>query len=68
MLPLAVSDSTASLTKICAWCKRVQVNGVYKEDCRKTYRFPITHGICPDCEVKFRAESGIAPRHMNAVA
>lgn len=36
-----------SLKTVCSWCKRVVVDGPAE---------PVTHGICPVCEVEFRRQ------------
>lgn len=54
-------NTVPPITKVCAWCKRVLVNGVYVVDSRHEYRAPYTHGICPECEAKTRQEWSLFP-------
>ena len=41
----------AKARRVCSWCKRVVEEG----------SDPITHTICPECEAKARASSGLPP-------
>ena len=53
------------LLPICAWCKRVRNDHNYWEQLEQYLSehmgANITHGICPECCAKWRAEGNLAP-------
>ncbi|MBZ5512061.1 MAG: response regulator transcription factor [Acidobacteriia bacterium] len=55
------------LLPICAWCKRVRNDQNYWEQLEQYLSehmgANITHGICPECCAKWRAEGKLAPQH-----
>ena len=48
------ADKTYRLRRICSWCTKVVDEGTVPND-------PISHTICPECDAKVRAASGIPP-------
>ena len=59
---IALSDvvmASPGLTTVCAWCSRVKVGGIYVEGVQEP-EGRISHGICPECARKARAEIGLA--------
>ena len=44
--------SSEPLKAVCSWCKQVMREGAE----------PVTHGICPACDAKLRAENGLPAR------
>jgi hypothetical protein len=55
------------LLPICSWCKRVRNDQNYWEQLEQYLSdhmgANITHGICPECCAKWRAEGKLAPQH-----
>jgi hypothetical protein len=49
-----VEEATNMETQ-CAWCKKIKRDGKWVEEAPKE-GMPITHGICPECAEKFKAE------------
>jgi hypothetical protein len=43
------------LRRVCAWCKRMALDGFQWSDDRSASRSaaPVTHGICPSCAARF---------------
>jgi len=55
------------LLPICSWCKRVRNDQNYWEQLEQYLSehmgATVTHGICPECCEKWRAEGKLAPQH-----
>ena len=46
-------DIRDRLRRICAWCRRVSVDGLQWSDDRWSGTDLVTHGICPMCAADF---------------
>ena len=57
---LAQVTTLSGLLPICAWCKKIRDDEGYWQDVegylRKHSQVDFSHGICPDCVAKYRAE------------
>jgi|SRR4051812_48022965 hypothetical protein len=52
------------LTKVCAWCRRIEHQGNWmrlEEYFKKSFDTPTTHGICQECLQKTRQEATASP-------
>lgn len=49
---LMVDDSELHNWKQCSWCKIWMADGIFQTEEPANVKYPVSHGICPDCYEK----------------
>ncbi len=64
ILQLRRIDRIERLLRVCAWCRKVWVGDrwvVFEDYIKKEHMLKTSHGICPECALKMKADTSGGP-------